>query len=137
MARVLAKVLERERESKGFLPPPGVVAIFFTPSELRRRRGSSIGSVLLDALIAFAIIPRSVCLELDDGIANLELMPLRMNESKNDKIGACQLDLAGKLHAAGLWGEMREVAGLAHPLVCPSRLSTEARHSPAHEQDSL
>ena len=35
-------------------------------------------------------------------IANLELMPLRMNESKNDKVGARQLDLARKLNAAGL-----------------------------------
>ena len=35
-------------------------------------------------------------------VDNLELMPLRMNESKNDKIGARQLDLAKKLHSAGL-----------------------------------
>jgi hypothetical protein len=35
-------------------------------------------------------------------IANIELMPLRMNESKNDKIGPRQLALAKKLHSAGL-----------------------------------
>jgi hypothetical protein len=48
------------------------------------------------------LIPRDVCPELDCVIANLELMPLRMNESKNDKIGARQVDLAKKLNAAGL-----------------------------------
>ena len=48
------------------------------------------------------IIPRAIVPELDNVIANLELMPLRMNEGKNDKIGARQLDLARKLHKAGL-----------------------------------
>ena len=55
-----------------------------------------------DKLSVDHIIPRAVCPELDNVIANLELMPLRMNESKNDKIGPRQLDLAKKLHAAGL-----------------------------------
>jgi hypothetical protein len=40
--------------------------------------------------------------ELDNVIANLELMPLRMNESKNNKVGARQRDLAKKFHDAGL-----------------------------------
>jgi hypothetical protein len=44
----------------------------------------------------------AVAPELDRVIANLELMPLRMNEGKNAKIGARQLDLARKLHGAGL-----------------------------------
>jgi hypothetical protein len=44
------------------------------------------------------IIPRAVVPELDNEIANLELMPLRMNA----KIGARQVDLARKLHKAGL-----------------------------------
>ena len=48
------------------------------------------------------IIPLAVVPELDNVIANLELMPLRMNEGKNAKIGARQLDLARKLHKAGL-----------------------------------
>jgi hypothetical protein len=55
-----------------------------------------------DKLSVDHIIPRAVCPELDNVIANLELMPLRMNESKNDKIGARQIDLARKLHSAGL-----------------------------------
>lgn len=45
---------------------------------------------------------RAVVPELDNVIANLELMPLRMNESKNDKIGERQRSYAQKLHAAAL-----------------------------------
>ena len=48
------------------------------------------------------IIPRAVVPELDNVIANLELLPLKMNEDKNAKIGARQVDLARKLHKAGL-----------------------------------
>jgi hypothetical protein len=48
------------------------------------------------------IIPRAVCPELDNVIASLELLPLRVNESKNDKIGDRQRDLAAKLFEAGL-----------------------------------
>jgi hypothetical protein len=48
------------------------------------------------------IIPRAVCPELDNVIANLELMPLRMNESKNDRVGARQVDLGRKFNKAGL-----------------------------------
>ena len=55
-----------------------------------------------DQLSVDHIIPRAVCPELDNVIANLELMPLRMNESKNDKIGDRQLSLAQKFHQAGL-----------------------------------
>ena len=51
------------------------------------------------------IIPRAVVPELDNVIANLEFMPLKMNRSKNDKVGVRQLDLARKLHDAGLLGE--------------------------------
>lgn len=36
------------------------------------------------------IIPCAVVPELDNCVANLELMPLRMNESKNAKIGSRQ-----------------------------------------------
>jgi hypothetical protein len=51
------------------------------------------------------IIPRAVVPELDNVIANLEFMPLKMNRSKNDKIGARQLDLARKLYDADLLGD--------------------------------
>src|SRR5437016_9112609 len=55
-----------------------------------------------DRLSADHIIPRAVCPELDNGIANLELMPLRMNESKNAKVGDRQLSLAKTFRAASL-----------------------------------
>jgi hypothetical protein len=48
------------------------------------------------------IIPRAVAPELDNVIANLELLPLMVNESKSDKIGERQRHLAKKFHAAGL-----------------------------------
>ena len=51
------------------------------------------------------IIPRAVIPELDNVIANLEFMPLKMNQSKNDKVGARQLDLARKLRDADLLGD--------------------------------
>jgi hypothetical protein len=55
------------------------------------------------------IIPRAVVPALDNTIANLELMPAKLNEAKGDKIGARQLDLARKFHRAGLL----DAAGLA------------------------
>jgi hypothetical protein len=55
-----------------------------------------------DELSVDHIIPRSVCPELDNVIANLELMPLRMNMAKSDKVGERQRDLAARLVKAGL-----------------------------------
>jgi hypothetical protein len=55
------------------------------------------------------IIPIAVAPELDNVIANLELMPLKMNEGKNSNVGARQVALARDLHKAGLLGS----AGLA------------------------
>lgn len=48
------------------------------------------------------IIPRAVAPELDNVIANLELMPLSVNRKKNDKIGDRQISLAKAFHDAGL-----------------------------------
>lgn len=48
------------------------------------------------------IIPRAVAPELDNVIANLELMPLSVNQKKNDKIGDRQVSLAKAFHDAGL-----------------------------------
>ena len=48
------------------------------------------------------IVPRAVVPKLDNVIANLELMPLRMNESKNDKLGERHRDMAKKFFQAGL-----------------------------------
>ena len=48
------------------------------------------------------IIPRAVAPELDNVIANMELLPLKLNGSKNDKIGDRQRDMAKKFYQAGL-----------------------------------
>ena len=62
------------------------------------RKGPYIGEVLS----VDHIIPRSVAPELDNVIANLELMPLSVNQRKGTKVGDRQTSLARKLHAAGL-----------------------------------
>lgn len=73
-------------------------------AELRRGRSPTVrlGPSTGDVLSVDHIIPRSVAPELDNCIANLELMPLRQNQSKSDAIGPKQRELAKKLHAAGL-----------------------------------
>lgn len=55
-----------------------------------------------DELSVDHIIPRAVVPELDNVIANLELMPMRMNGEKRAAIGDRQRDLAKKLNKAGL-----------------------------------
>jgi len=55
-----------------------------------------------DKLSVDHILPRAVCPELDTTLANLELMPMRMNSSKSDSIGERQVDMAKKFYAAGL-----------------------------------
>ena len=55
-----------------------------------------------DRLSVDHIIPDAITPELDRVIANLELLPLRMNEGKNDKVGSRQVDLARRLRKAGL-----------------------------------
>ena len=63
-------------------------------SDLRRGNAPTIrsGPYVGDELSVDHIIPRSVCPELDATLANLELMPLRMNRSKSNSIGE------GRLH---------------------------------------
>jgi hypothetical protein len=55
-----------------------------------------------DELSVDHIIPRSVVPELDNCIANLELMPLELNRKKKVEVGERQVSHAEKLHAAGL-----------------------------------
>jgi len=50
-----------------------------------------------DQLSVDHIIPRAVVPQLDNVIANLELMPVRMNESKNAKITQRQIALGQKV----------------------------------------
>jgi hypothetical protein len=73
-------------------------------ADLRRGKAPTIrtGPYTGDKLSVDHIIPRSVCIELDTTLANLELMPLAMNRAKSAFIGERQVDLARKFHAAGL-----------------------------------
>jgi hypothetical protein len=73
-------------------------------AEMRRGRAATVmkGPYKGDQLSVDHIIPRAVVSELDNVIANLELMPLRMNEQKNAKIGQRQRDMAKKFYQAGL-----------------------------------
>lgn len=55
-----------------------------------------------DQLSMDHIIPRSVAPGLDNVIANLELMPQRVNAGKRDRVGERQVDLARRLRTAGM-----------------------------------
>lgn len=72
--------------------------------EMRRGQAPTVrrGPYRGEKLSVDHIIPRAVVPELDNVIANLELMPLKMNEGKKAKIGARQKDLARKFRKAGL-----------------------------------
>jgi hypothetical protein len=61
-------------------------------AEMRRGRSPIVqkGPYKGDELSVDHVIPRAVVPELDNVIANLELMPLKLNESKNSKIGERQ-----------------------------------------------
>jgi hypothetical protein len=85
--------------------------------DMRRGQAPTIrrGPYKEDQLSVDHIIPRKVAPELDNAIANLELMPLRMNEGKNDSVGARQKSLAKKLNKAGLLSD----AGLKTVLKAP------------------
>lgn len=69
------------------------------------RRGPYAG----DALSVDHIIPIAIAPDLDNVICNLELMPLKLNQRKNDRIGDRQRDLAKKLQAAGLMENSEKV----------------------------
>jgi hypothetical protein len=86
--------------------------------EMRHGKSPTIrhGPYANDQLSVDHIIPRAVVPELDNIIANLELMPLRMNESKNAKITQRQYALAKKLREAGLLSEKGYQAILNHHL---------------------
>lgn len=73
-------------------------------AEMKRGKAPTVkrGPYKGDQLSVDHIVPRSVAPELDNCIANLELMPVRMNERKSDKVGPRQVDMARRLHRAGL-----------------------------------
>lgn len=75
----------------------------------RMRRGASptvkFGPYAGEKLTVDHIIPRAVSPSLDRVLANLELMPHSLNIRKGAKVGQRQIDLANKLHQAGLLSE--------------------------------
>ena len=72
-------------------------------AEMRRGKAATVmkGPYKGDQLSVDHIIPRAVVPELDNVIANLELMPERMTESKNARISDRQRSHAQKLYEAG------------------------------------
>lgn len=75
------------------------------------RRGKSptvqLGPYRNDILTVDHIVPFAVAPELDLVIANLELMPRRLNSSKGAKLGARQFDYARRFHSVGLISDYR------------------------------
>ncbi len=84
-------------EKLGCLDAPGL-------AEMRRGLAATVrkGPYKGDPLSVDHIIPIAVVPELDKVIANLELMPLRMNEDKKARVGTRQLALGKQLYKAGL-----------------------------------
>lgn len=100
LARLTAEAMLRNRviaERLGCLNAAGL-------EEMRQGRAPTVtkGPYRGDQLSVDHIIPLSVMPEFDKVIANLELMPLRMNVKKNAGMGDRQQDLLKKLRAAGL-----------------------------------
>lgn len=63
------------------------------------------------------IVPLALAPELDHELANLELMPERLNRQKSDRVGERQLDYAFRFQAAGLLraGTFERVQGAFRP----------------------
>lgn len=82
--------------SYGVLTPEGL-------GEMRRGRSPKIsaGASSGDELSVDHIIPRAAVPQLDNVIANLEFMPLRVNESKNDSFGERQRQLLELFRLSG------------------------------------
>lgn len=81
----------------GCLDPDGL-------SEMRKGNSPTVrrGPYAGQELSVDHIIPRAVCVELDNVIANLELMPQRLNSSKGATVGDRQIALAQTLQRSGL-----------------------------------
>ncbi len=73
-------------------------------SEMRHGKAATVrtGPYAGDQLSVDHVVPRAVCVELDNVIANLELMPQRMNSAKGDRVGERQIQKAEEFHRAGL-----------------------------------
>ncbi|MDP1588584.1 MAG: hypothetical protein Q8M07_12625 [Prosthecobacter sp.] len=100
LARLTTEAMLRNRviaERLGCLNAAGI-------EEMRQGRAPTVtkGPYRGDPLSVDHIIPLSVMPEFDKVIANLELMPLRVNMKKRASMGERQQDLLKKLRAAGL-----------------------------------
>jgi hypothetical protein len=100
LARLTTEAMLRNRviaERLGCLNAAGI-------EEMRQGRAPTVtkGPYRGDQLSVDHIIPLSVIPEFDKVIANLELMPLRVNMKKRAGMGERQQDLLKKLRAAGL-----------------------------------
>lgn len=100
LARLTTEAMLRNRviaERLGCLNAAGL-------EEMRQGRAPTVtkGPYRGDPLSVDHIIPLSVMPEFDKVIANLELMPLRVNIKKKASMGERQQDLLKKLRAAGL-----------------------------------
>jgi hypothetical protein len=73
-------------------------------SEMRKGNSPTIrnGPYANQELSVDHIIARAVCVELDNVMANLELLPQRLNSAKGDRVGPRQIALAKTLEHAGL-----------------------------------
>jgi hypothetical protein len=84
-------------------------------AKMRRGRAPTVrkGPYAGQLLSVDHIIPRAVAGELDNVIANLELMPLALNEGKSDRIGERQVSMAKAFRDAGLLSDagLRRVLG--------------------------
>jgi hypothetical protein len=71
---------------------------------MRRGRAAKVGRgpYVGEVLSVDHIIPRDVAPELDNVVANLELMPMSVNRKKSNKIGERQISMAKQFNAAGL-----------------------------------
>lgn len=99
-ARLTAKMMVRNlkiAERLGCLNQAGL-------EEMRKGRSPTVrkGPYKGQELSVDHIIPVAVAPELDKVIANLELLPLKMNQTKSNRIGDRQLSLAHDLFEAGL-----------------------------------
>jgi len=72
--------------------------------EMRRGHSPTVkkGPYAGDQLSVDHVVPLSKCPRLDNVLANLELMPLKLNMRKGARIGQRQRDLLGRFEAAGL-----------------------------------
>jgi len=86
-----------EADKLGLFSPEGL-------DELRRGNSATItkGDNAGQEATADHFIPRAVCLELDNQIFNLRLLPSKLNSSKSDKVEKEQVEYAEELHRNGL-----------------------------------